>query len=538
MIADAAQARQVALYNYALGGVEEDDNLNDPSNLVEANRHEAGPACVMDGTCATEVAITRDKTTHKTTYEIKLPKEALELTSLVYGTQFGLGMAINDGDKDTPGQRGWGGLGAHSIVFGKTPGETALVTLGVGGTAADVMYLSAVNPSVGGFSFRVNNLGASICDPATAKLYIDGILVPLTSAPKTDAFDFTHTRATPFAPSSDHTYAIEVKDTRGNLVADAGSFKTAYYAVLTQSMQATTVDKTKPGFRWSVFQNETFVTPPDNPTSPANTIAEAELALAGQLKDPATGQVLDNYADPSALGPALAAGVRVGAVYRFEIPTVINLNDAAGTIDLGNFTTDNGFPDDQMPGTPGITFSADGVAAEVVTFVELPAGWVKMGVSSDDGFRAQAGYINVPADAVLLGQFDGPRGTADTTFDVYVQDAGIYPVRTVYQEVGGGASLELFTYLADGTTKVLINDIAGGGLKAYRSGTAPNKPIAPPEFTKIQKNANGSVTIEWKNGGTLQSANAIKDAQWQNVGGATSPYTVTPAQTTFWRLVQ
>ena len=43
--------------------------------------------------------------------------------------QFGIGMAINDGDELTPGQKGWGGLGPHAVVFGKTPSETALVTL-------------------------------------------------------------------------------------------------------------------------------------------------------------------------------------------------------------------------------------------------------------------------------------------------------------------------------------------------------------------------------------------------------------------------
>jgi hypothetical protein len=225
--------------------------------------------------------------------------------------------------------------------------------------------------------------------------------------------------------------------------------------------------------------------------------------------------------------------VKVGPLYRFEIPTVINLTDAAG-VDYGYFMADGGWPDDQMPGVPGITGSTDGINAEVITFVELPAGWLRMGARTDDGFRAQAGYINVPADGILLGQLEG---VADTAFDIYVQDAGIYPIRTIYQEIGGNAYLELFTFKADGTTRVLINDIAGGGLKAYRSGTAPNKPTAPPEFTKIQKNANGSVTIEWKNGGTLQSAPAVNGA-WQNVNGAASPYTVTPAQNSFWRLVQ
>src|SRR5262249_49090494 len=99
-----------------------------------------GPQCVTDGTCLTHAVITRNSATHKTTYEIKLPKEALGLTSLKDGPSFGLGMAINDGDgalvngvqygqAGQEGQLGWGGLGAHSIVFGKTPSETALITL-------------------------------------------------------------------------------------------------------------------------------------------------------------------------------------------------------------------------------------------------------------------------------------------------------------------------------------------------------------------------------------------------------------------------
>src|SRR4030095_7154193 len=77
----------------------------------------------------TEAVVSRNTKTKRTTYEIKLPKASLGLTDLVGGTKFGLGMAINDGDQLTPGQKGWGGLGAHAIVFGKTPQETALMTL-------------------------------------------------------------------------------------------------------------------------------------------------------------------------------------------------------------------------------------------------------------------------------------------------------------------------------------------------------------------------------------------------------------------------
>ena len=143
MIADATRTQQIALYNYALGGYEDNQGTLVPDpNLPEQVmiHHEAGPACTAEGTCLTEAVIRRDHANRKTIYEIKLPKAALDLASLKGGPQFGLGMAINDGDgalvdgvqygqAGQQGQKGWGGLGAHSIVFLKTPSETALVTL-------------------------------------------------------------------------------------------------------------------------------------------------------------------------------------------------------------------------------------------------------------------------------------------------------------------------------------------------------------------------------------------------------------------------
>jgi hypothetical protein len=113
MIANAAQDQQVALYNYALGGT--DEALAD----VIVN-HEAGPGTDPACDCLTEAVVTRNTTTRRTVYEIKLPKGALGLETLATGTQFGLGMAINDGDLDAPGQQGWGGW-APIRSFRKTP---------------------------------------------------------------------------------------------------------------------------------------------------------------------------------------------------------------------------------------------------------------------------------------------------------------------------------------------------------------------------------------------------------------------------------
>jgi hypothetical protein len=126
--ANAARDTQVALYNYALGGVE--GNIG--SVIVN---EEAGPG-------GTQAAVTR--VAPLTTYEILLPKASLGLADLAPGVQLGIGMAVNDGDELTPGQQGWGGLGPHAVVFGKSPSETALFTLGVPEPSSLVLAMMAI----------------------------------------------------------------------------------------------------------------------------------------------------------------------------------------------------------------------------------------------------------------------------------------------------------------------------------------------------------------------------------------------------------
>ena len=438
MIASADRQSQVALYNYALGGVE--GSIGD----VIVN-HEAGPG-------GTEAVVTRDAINHKTTYEIKLPASSLGITPpLTLGTKFGLGMAINDGDQATPGQRGWGGLGAHAIVFGKTPSETALISLGTAATGEDRLFLSAINPDIASFSFRVNDKSSSILKAGTAKLTIDGTVIALTAKPKVgDASDFVATRATPF-PVGTHSYAIEAKDTLGNLIKDTGTFIAANVPLLTAAHQATGVNTSKPGFGWRVFQNETG--------GPA-TLDEAELALVGKLKD-VDGNIVANVADANATGSAVGAGSAAASGTKFEIATLLNLNQTGGD-SSGTF-----FPDDQMPGIPGINGTDDGIAAEILTYVDLPKGVVTLGATVDDGFRAQTGYLGT-SEAFLLAE------GGSSNFKFFVQDAGIYAFRFVYLEVGGAAHIELFSVNASGE-KVLLNDTANGGLKTYRVGVAPTK---------------------------------------------------------------
>ena len=495
MIANDKQDAIVGLYNYALGGIE-------TALGAVIVQHERG-AANDNPDFATSAVITRNTETKRTTYEIKLPKGALGLETLEPGSQFGLGMAINDGDEATPGQRGWGGLGAHSIVFGKSPEQTALVTLGViGSGGADPCFASAVNsptdftPEI--FTFRGNNFENCRHDPQATVLLINGQPVEsLAFTPASlGATDYTYTFPDPFPGGSEHTWAIKLYDFDGREVfSDRGAWTAPDFAILTADMQVRRVDTTKPGFIWRVFQNETHL--------PANLV-DTEAALAGEFFDPAGEPVSDNFADESLVGAADGPGVFVGAaeLVEFEIPGVINLNASEGG-ESGNFSADQ-----RMPGVPGVNDSANGTSAEIITYVDFPAGNFILGVNSDDGFRMEGGQLDNP---VTMGDFPRPRSAFDSRFRVEVVDAGIYPIRVIYYNRGGGASIELFHETEDGT-KILLNDIANGGLPAYRS--------APEEFliTAIDRDDQGvSLTWQSKAGRYYAVETSIDLIEWQTI---------------------
>src|SRR5438876_1162215 len=177
----------------------------------------------------------------------------------------------------------------------------------------------------------------------------------------------------------------------------------------TFALPSSAADASKPGFIWRFHQTA---------TGQPNSLAFTEAQLAGQKGD--------NIADPTVQGAALAAAAPPNpstAPITFEIPTVINLDKAAGS--HGNFQ-----PDDQMPGTPGTTGSTDNIAAEILTWLDLPEGDITMGVNSDDGFRMTIGG-SIPNDRfkVNVGQFDGGRGAADTIFKFHIAKAGLYAAR-------------------------------------------------------------------------------------------------------------
>ena len=262
-----------------------------------------------------------------------------------------------------------------------------------------------------------------------------------------------------------------------------------------------TPDTSKPGFQWRYFQN--------NVTRP-NTDSRTETALAGQLRDGA-GALLPNLGDPTAVGAASAEAVPAdpanGSLY-FEITNVINL-DKTGA---GN----NGyFPGDELePGT-STTPNTDGQNAEILTYLTLPAGTNYMVLPADDSTKVQSGPN--PQDVfgrVTLGVRDGGANEQRCVFVVPPGGAGTYPFRMLWANGSGGSAVEWISTDSDFVSnRKLINDIASGGIPAYRTAIGSVNPyvkvVSPPPALRQMESYSRNVTVVLGDGTAPVNTNNI-----------------------------
>jgi len=373
-------------------------------------------------------------------------------------------------------------------------------------TAPTRAYVSTVTPLANAVGVAPNTAiraelvdGGSPIETSTLALALDGNPVTATPTKVGGVTTISFQPTSNFVGGSKHQATLTYTET-GTPVSLSWSFDIASFAVLNPDMKVTP-DTSKPGFLWRIFANAANAGP---------TVRHAENGLAGLLRDPERN-VIPNLADPTAVGAALAAGTAPSAPnlpVTFEIPGVINLTAVSGE-ENGNFV-----PDQLMPGTPAQDGSTDGLSAEIITYVELPSGIISMGVNSDDNFRTLGGYAIDAVAALQLGEFDHPegRGAADTIYNFEVKEAGVYAFRTAYSKGAGSGNIEWFTVKIDGT-KVLLNDLANGGFKAYRALTTPVNPyvraVEPPRANRQLNQAASAVTVVLEDGTTPVNDNSV-----------------------------
>ena len=87
------------------------------------------------------------------------------------------------------------------------------------------------------------------------------------------------------------------------------------------------------------------------------------------------------------------------------------------------------------------------------------------------------------------GQFNGTRGAADSLFNIVVPEDGLYPVRLIWWEAGGGANIEFFS-ITNGK-KILVNSDDPNAIKAYHVGKSA------PYISRAHPSGDVSKTIEF-----------------------------------------
>ena len=372
----------------------------------------------------------------------------------------------------------------------------------------------ALNPPVGAAAVHpqpeigavLNDVGGQV-DTGSVQLSFDG--VPVT--PNVSKVSGTTTISYPvpdvLEPLSAHTARLVVADIGASLVVTSEWSFTVSDWITVPGEWGYPLSLTGAGERGFWYRDVSY----DDSLAPdsvlANSEARANAQLAGRLVNPDTGEPYADADDTSEIEPT-AAPFSPYLYFRmpeddFDSKSVINMNNNAGSSGLGNFSDLQPAPYDDYEGFfPGIFFVFYDFADETIAYLELDPGMYTLGVNSDDGFVFYLGPHPLNLLGADVGRFDGARGAADTLFSVRIEEAGLYPFRLLHYQGGGDTALELFSVKPDGT-KVLVNDDARGGIRAWRvePGTLPPYVswIAPLPGA-VADTPNHRVTIELTDG--------------------------------------
>jgi hypothetical protein len=308
-------------------------------------------------------------------------------------------------------------------------------------------------------------------------------------------------------------------------VTNSWSFTVQAYTTLNadDAEPASAADATARGFSVKVVQSS-------GARPGGNTAVAAETQLAGT---PASVALPSSEADG-----------------RYIVPGVINWSTSRVPgftgAETGNFQDNTygtgwpwpDYPDEAVPGLPGTGLAGnpriENAAAEIFAYLDLPsAGYYRFGGNADDGIVVKVGTPGVTNGTVIFTQ-DRGAGNQDIPFSFVAPTAGLYPVRFIWYQGTGGGNVEFFSY-DDTGKKIAVNDPTDpNAIKAYYRITD----AGIPELSVIRE-SNGDLTINWINGGTLQSKADLNDpAPWTVLESDGSYTTPTSAPHMFFRVVK
>ena len=310
--------------------------------------------------------------------------------------------------------------------------------------------------------------GVTLLNPASVRVQIDNGPLEMATVTKTGTTTTVrYTAATGFLSAGVHRATVTFEDDAvpPNALGTSWQFAVGPYASFTGGGTPGAVNTRGFVVRTALLPNTLGILNP-------NTVNRAIKQINGTLLD-TNGAVVGNAAFPG-LNP-----------------------DGSHDLDLINFHRDGSaygaFASDvPFPGIPGVDGGNDYFTTEVLSYLDLPAGIFRLGVSvstdrtdaaTDDGYVLFSGR---DIQAPVLGSFfrgNVPAFSASFTtneFNVVATQAGVYCVRLLFYQTLNDASLEFYTVDEATGDKILINDSTDArALPAYRHTTAPtaNKPF-------------------------------------------------------------
>jgi len=331
---------------------------------------------------------------------------------------------------------------------------------------------AATSPIVGnatgypdGCSVPIVDSGLTVDITKPYSMAVNGNTVPATISKTGGTTTITwHGYPTLLPPGSTNTVTVTATDSAGGPISGTRTFTVPVYQTVPAAWAVTGVDTSKKGLQMKTWQSSF--------ENNINWWAQEQLAGMHGTNEADTTSFTDNGFFDFITGPG-----PVG---------VINMDYGANTD--GNFTGNNGYPENTWP---GLTTGGNGLnnidhcAADIQCWLKFPAGGVyTMGVSSDDGFKVTTGPNPADWSALNVGEFNGGRGATipGSLFTFVVTNAGVYPFRLMWENGTGGANCEWFSVVpwygtpgVDGCYSVLITDpdpTNTTGIVAYYAGPA------------------------------------------------------------------
>src|ERR1051325_11314248 len=138
-----------------------------------------------------------------------------------------------------------------------------------------------------------------------------------------------------------------------------------------------------------------------------------------------------------------------------------------------------------------------------------------------------------PFTNVIVGAFDGPRGSFATEFEFIAPASGLYPFRLLYYEGVGGADCEFYSVDPATGTPTLINDPTNpNAVKAYQKIGVP--------LLNVRVDGSGMLRFDYPtctgHRYTAEYKNSLTDVSWTALGspvvGAGTTKTAGPFGTT------